>query len=122
MSRRVMVTGLGAICAAGKNPEEVWEAARGGRSAIAPIQQWDSSGWPGKRGGEVRDLNPRELVEDRKLHKLVRRTDLLGLYAAAKAIDGAGLVAFRNTLDAARADRFNERTAVYVGSGGAAYQ
>lgn len=122
MSRRVMVTGLGAICAAGKDPEEVWEAARGGRSAIAPIQQWDSSDWPARLAGEIRDLNPRELVEDRKLHKLVRRTDLLGLYAAAKAIDGAGLVAFRDTLDAALADRFNERTAVYVGSGGAAYQ
>ena len=51
MSQRVMVTGQGAICAAGKNPEEVWEAAMGGRSAIAPIQQWDSSDWPSRLAG-----------------------------------------------------------------------
>ncbi len=122
MSGKVMVTGLGAICAAGWNPEEVWEAARAGRSAIAPIRQWDSSNWPSRLAGEIPDLNPRALVEDRKLHKLIRRTDLLGLYAAAKAIDGAGLVAHRDALNPAQANQFNERTAVYVGSGGAAYQ
>jgi len=61
-------------------------------------------------------------VEDRKLHKLVRRTDLLGLYAAAKAIEGAGLVAYRDALDPTGTDLFNDRTAVYVGSGGSTYQ
>ncbi len=122
MIGKVMVTGMGVICAAGKDPQEVWGALRAGRSAIAPIREWDSSSWPSRMAGEIPDLTPRALVEDRKLHKLIRRTDLLGLYAAAKAIDDAGLVAHRDGLDPCRADVFNERTAVYVGSGGAAYQ
>jgi 3-oxoacyl-(acyl-carrier-protein) synthase len=122
MSKKVLVTGEGAICASGKEPGEIWDAARAGRSAIAPIQQWDSASWPSKLAGEIANFNPRALVEDRKLHKLVRRTDLLGLYAAAKAIEGAGLVAYRDALDPTGTDLFNDRTAVYVGSGGSTYQ
>jgi len=61
-------------------------------------------------------------VEDRKLHKLVRRTDLLGLYASAKAIEDAGLVPHRDSLDPAHTDLFNDRTGVYVGGGGGTYQ
>jgi 3-oxoacyl-[acyl-carrier-protein] synthase-1 len=122
MSNKVMITGEGAICAAGKDPDEIWKAARAGRSAIETIQQWDSSSWPSRLAGEIADLNPRALVEDRKLHKLVRRTDLLGLYAAAKAIEDAGHVPYRDALDPAQSDLFNDRTGVYVGGGGALYQ
>ena len=45
------------------------------------------------------DFNPRALVDDRKLHKLIRRTDLLGLYAAGRAIERAGIsrIAARST-------------------------
>ena len=85
MSARVVVTGSGAICAAGKSPEEIWEAAWTGRSAIRPIQQWDTSGWPTTLAAEIPGLDPRALVEDRKIHKLVQRTDLLGLYVAGRA-------------------------------------
>ncbi|MFQ5960702.1 MAG: beta-ketoacyl-[acyl-carrier-protein] synthase family protein [Candidatus Methylomirabilales bacterium] len=122
MSNRVIVTGEGAICAAGMDPDEIWEAARAGRSAIAPIRQWESSNWPSRLAGEIPDLNPRALVDDRKLHKITRRTDLLGLYAGAKAIERSGIGAHRDTLDPAGVDLFNDRTAVYVGSGGVSYQ
>jgi len=122
MSGRVVVTGIGAICAAGKSPEEIWEEASAGRSAIRPIQQWDASGWPTSLAGEIPGFEPRALVEDRKVHKLLRRTDLLGLYAAGRAIDDAGFVAYRDALEPAEVAIFNDRTGVYVGSGGGAYQ
>lgn len=122
MSARVVVTGSGAICAAGKSPEEIWEAVWTGRSAIRPIQQWDASGWPTSLAGEIYGLEPRALVEDRKLHKLLQRTDLLGLYVAGRAIDDAGFVAYREALEPADAAAFNDRTGVYVGSGGGGYQ
>ena len=83
---RILMTGDAAICAAGKDPAAVWEAVRAGRSAIAPIQQWEASVVPAPPAGEVTELDARELVADRKVHKLLRRTDLLGLYAAGKAI------------------------------------
>jgi 3-oxoacyl-[acyl-carrier-protein] synthase-1 len=122
MSARVVVAGSGAICAAGKSPEEIWEAARTGRSAIRPIQQWDASGWPTSLAGEIPGLEPRALVEDRKAHKLLQRTDLLGLYVAGRALDDAGLLAYREALEPADAAAVNDRTGVYVGSGAGGYQ
>ena len=122
MSARVFVTGSGAICAAGKSPEEIWEAVRTGRSAIRPIQQWDTAGWPTSLAAEIPGLDPRALVEDRKIHKLLQRTDLLGLYVAGRALHDSGLVAYREALEAANAAAVNDRTGVYVGSGSGGYQ
>jgi 3-oxoacyl-[acyl-carrier-protein] synthase-1 len=122
MSARVVVTGSGAICAAGRSPEEIWGAAWTGRSAIRPIQQWDISGWPTTLAAEIPELDPRALVEDRKIHKLVQRTDLLGLYVAGRALDDAGLVAYREALESADAAALNDRTGIYVGSGSGGYQ
>jgi 3-oxoacyl-[acyl-carrier-protein] synthase-1 len=70
----------------------------------------------------IPDLDPRALVEDRKLHKLIRRTDLFGLYAAGQAIEASGLLAYRQHLDPAGAEAFNDRSGVYDGAGGGAYQ
>src|SRR5256886_3815470 len=119
---RVVITGTGAVCAAGRDPQTILGAVRAGRSVIGPIRQWDASTWPMRVAGEIPDFNPRELVEDRKLHKLIRRTDLFGLYAASKAIEAAGIVAHRDSLDAAAAAQYNDRTGVYVGSGGGSYE
>ncbi len=120
--RRVVITGAGAVCAAGRNPDAILAAVGAGRSAIAPITQWDASAWPTRVAGEIADFNARDLVDDRKLHKLIRRTDLFGLYAADRAIDAAGLTAHRAALDAAAAAEYSDRTGVYVGSGGGSYE
>jgi 3-oxoacyl-[acyl-carrier-protein] synthase-1 len=120
--RRVVITGTGAVCAAGRDPGTILDAVRAGRSAIAPIRQWDASRWPMRAAGEISDLNPRDMVDDRKLHKLIRRTDLFGLYAAACAIDASGLVTHRATLDGDDAAAYSDRTGVYVGSGGGNYE
>ena len=119
---RIVVTGTGAVCGAGATPDEILDAVRAGRSAIAPIRLWDTTGWPCRVAAEIPDFNPRAMVEDRKLHKLVRRTDLLGLYAAGRAIERAGIVDHRGTLDAGAAAVFSDRTGVFVGSGGGNYE
>jgi 3-oxoacyl-[acyl-carrier-protein] synthase I len=119
---KIVVTGSGAVCAAGMDPEAILAAVLAGRSAIGPVRQWDTTGWPMREAGEVVDLNPRALVEDRKLHKLIRRTDLFGLHAAGRAIEGSGVIAHRETQDEAAAARYSDRTGVYVGSGGGNYQ
>ncbi|MEO8344506.1 MAG: beta-ketoacyl synthase N-terminal-like domain-containing protein [Betaproteobacteria bacterium] len=116
-SPRVVITATGAVCSGGKSPHDIFAGVRAGMSTIASIQQWDVAQWPTKMAGEVANFNAREMVEDRKLHKLIRRTDLFGLYAAGRAIDGAGLAAYRETLSADAAATFNDRTGVYVGSG-----
>jgi 3-oxoacyl-[acyl-carrier-protein] synthase-1 len=118
---RVLITGTGAVCGSGMRPADILQALREGRSAIGPIRQWDTTSWPVKVAAEIRDFNPRALVEDRKLHKLIRRTDMLGLYAAGKAIDNSGFIAHRDTLPADAAATFSDRSGIYVGSGGGAY-
>jgi 3-oxoacyl-[acyl-carrier-protein] synthase I len=119
---RVVITGTAAICAAGKTPEEVWMAATNGRSAIGPIRQWDASRWPCRRAGEITDYQPRKLVPDRKLHKLIRRTDVLGLYAADRAIAAAALAPGEGGSASPHTDVFLERTGVFVGSGSSSYR
>jgi 3-oxoacyl-[acyl-carrier-protein] synthase-1 len=118
---RIVVTGTGAICGAGKSPAAILEAVRAGRSAIAPIGQWDASRWPVRSAAEVADFNASALLNDRKLFKLIRRTDVFGIYAAGQAIEAAGLAPYRDGLDPEAAARFNDATGVYVGSGGGAY-
>jgi 3-oxoacyl-(acyl-carrier-protein) synthase len=122
LSARVVVAGIGAICAAGKSPEEIWDAVWTGRPAIRQIQQWDASGWPAPLAGEIAGLDPRALVEDRKVHRLLQRSDLLGLYAAGRALDDSGFVAYRDGLEPPDAVTVNDRTGVYVGVGGSGYQ
>jgi 3-oxoacyl-[acyl-carrier-protein] synthase I len=118
----VVITGAGAVCAGGKLPDAIFAGVRDGRSSITPIQQWDVTQWPTRFAGEVVDFNAREMVEDRKLHKLIRRTDLFGLYAAGRAIEQAGLIEYRATLAADAAATFSDRTGVYVGSGSGNFQ
>jgi phosphopantetheine--protein transferase-like protein len=119
---KIVVTGTGAVCGAGTSPEDILDAVVAGRSAIAPITQWDTAGWPCRTAAEIPDFNPRAMVDDRKLHKLIRRTDLVGLYAAGRAIERSGVVAHRNDLDPDAAAAYSDRTGVYVGSGGGNYE
>ena len=120
-SSRIVVTGTGAVCASGRDPDAILDAILAGRSAIAPIGGWDPAGWPTRTVAEIADLNPRDMVDDRKLHKLIRRTDLFGLYAAGRAIDTSGFLPHRESLDAAEFTAWSDRTGVYVGSGGGTY-
>ena len=118
-AERIVITATGAVCSGGKTPGDIFAAVRDGKSSIAPIQQWDTTGWPTTTAGEIAGFNAREMVEDRKLHKLIRRTDLLGLYAAGEAIDAAGLAAHRDTLaaDAAAREPTVRRVAQWLPAG-----
>jgi 3-oxoacyl-[acyl-carrier-protein] synthase I len=110
------------VSAAGATAAATWDAVRAGRSGIGPIRQWDPAGWPCTVAGEIPGLDPRALVKDRRLHKLLSRADLLGLKAAVEAVEEAGLAAARERLDEPGRAEFNERTAVVAASGGASYR
>jgi 3-oxoacyl-[acyl-carrier-protein] synthase-1 len=89
---------------------------------VRPIQQWDVTGWPARLAAELNGVDNRTLVEDRKLHKLLSRTDLLGLYAAGTAIQQSGLTAYRESLDPETVARYNDRSGIFAGSGGGTYK
>ncbi len=119
---KVFITGTGAVCGVGLTVDAIWNAIVNGRSAIAPLTQWDASRWPARMAAEVRGVDNRTLVEDRKIHKILSRTDLFGLYAARTAIESSGLFRYRETLDGETTARFNDRSGVFAGSGGATYR
>lgn len=122
MSARVVITGTGAVCAAGLDPAAILSSVQSGSSSLRPIEQWDTTNWPTHIAGEIPGFNARTMVDDRKLHKLIRRTDLVGLYAAGRALDEAGLVAHRDALPPAEAAVYSDRSGVIVGSGGGNFQ
>jgi 3-oxoacyl-(acyl-carrier-protein) synthase len=119
-SARAVITGTGAVCGAGLTMADIWSALETGRSAIAPITQWDASKWPARNASEVKADN-RTLVPDRKLHKMISRTDLFGLYAADTAIQQSGLLPHREKLEELADAQFSDRSGVFVGSGGGTY-
>lgn len=120
---RILITGTGAVCGAGLGVASIWDSVISGRSVVGPLRQWDASRWPVSVAAEVTGVETRRLVEDRKLHKIISRTDLFGLYAAGQAILESRLTMCRDALlDAASAARFDDRSGVFAGSGGAAYR
>jgi len=122
MASRIVITGTGIICGLGRDAATVGRALRAGHSAIAPIRHWEAAGWPHRYAAEIADLDPRALVADRKSLKLLRRSHVLGLYAAAQAVEQAGFLGQRAALPAAAAAAFNDRSGIYVGSSGTTYQ
>jgi 3-oxoacyl-[acyl-carrier-protein] synthase I len=118
---RIVITGTGAVCGAGLTLEALWEALMTGRSAIGPLSQWNSDRCPVHHAAEVVGVKAQTLVDDRKLHKFLSRTDLFGLYAAQTAINQSGILDYRGTLDHRAATHFNDRSGVFVGSGGGTY-
>ena len=121
-SPRIFITGRGAVCGAGLTVEAIWSAIQTGKTAVAPISRWDIGRWPIQKAAEVAGVSDATLVADRKYHKFLSRTDLFGLYAAEKALQDSGLLAHRDRMEPAVAALFNDRSGVFVGSGGGAYQ
>jgi 3-oxoacyl-[acyl-carrier-protein] synthase-1 len=119
---RVVITGTGAVCAAGAQPADILARVMSGRTSMRRIEQWDTTNWPTHVAGEIPHFNARAMVDDRKLHKLIRRTDLVGLYAAGRAIDESGIVAHRDTQDDASRAAYSDRSGVIVGSGGGNFE
>ena len=120
-AQRIFITGSGAVCGSGNSPRAIFDALRESRSSIARIRSWDTTGWPVTVAAEIADFNPRAMVEDRKLHKFIRRTDMLGIFAGSQAIDAAGFSKHRESLAQQDAATYSDRSGCYVGSGGGAY-
>ena len=99
--RRVAITGLGLVTPAGNDVAATWSALLAARSGVAPITNFDASGFPVRIAAEVKNLSS-ELVEqaagDRKLLKLANRSHRFALVAASQAFADAGI---RPTADTA---------------------
>jgi nodulation protein E len=88
--RRVVVTGLGSICALGNDVPSVWGSLRSGRSAIAPITLLDISSLRFQNGAEVRGYDPLQHFESSRLD-LLDRFAQFAVIAAREAACDSGL-------------------------------
>ena len=120
--KRIVITGSGAICGAGTDPVSIVQSLVQGQTTVAPITAWDAESWPCQVASEVPDYNGGKLLGDRKLLKLVRRSDVFGIYAGGQAIEQAGLPAALAALDEKAAADYADQTGCYVGSGGGAFE
>ena len=72
MSRRVVITGMGAVTPLGLNVDEFWNGLKEGRHGFGPITQFDASEYKCKVVGEVKgfvewqDFHSSQLQRQRK--------------------------------------------------------
>lgn len=97
MSRqRIVITGLGGLCALGNDVSSIWEGLRAGRSAIGPLNLTTSLELKIKTGAAI-DTLP-EIKFDKRRLVTMDRFSLLAVLAADEALASAGItVTAQNT-------------------------
>src|SRR5215471_16361896 len=88
--RRVVITGLGAISALGRNAQEFWCALSTGRSGIGPIELVDRSKLRFQNGAEVRGYKQCEYFEPKQTDYIDRFAQF-AVIAAREAVADAGI-------------------------------
>ncbi|HET8601305.1 MAG TPA: beta-ketoacyl-ACP synthase II [Segeticoccus sp.] len=102
-SRRVVVTGLGAVTPLGLTAGETWTGLVEGRSGIGPVTHFDASGFTTRIAAEVKGFDPLQHLPVKEVKRSSRATHL-AVAAAKEAVADAGLA---GAVDA-------EETAVFV--------
>lgn len=89
MTRRVVVTGLGAVTPVGNDVPSTWEALLAGRSGVGHITLFDTSRFDVDVGGEVKDFRTQALPpkEARRMDRYAQ----FGAVSALEAVRDAGL-------------------------------
>ena len=106
MSRRVVVTGLGALTPVGNDVTSTFAALAGGTSGIARITHFDASNLSVQIAGEVKDFDPTKYIDAREARRMDRSTQL-AVAAANEAIADSGLKIDANN---------SEQVGVFIGS------
>jgi 3-oxoacyl-[acyl-carrier-protein] synthase II len=105
--RRVVVTGLGAVSCLGVGTDANWNALVEGKSGIGLITRFDTTNFPTKIAGEVKNFDPTAFIDPKEIKKM----DLFiqyALTAADLALKDAGLPTDR---------ALGDNAGVYIGSG-----
>ena len=95
------------VCACGIGTEEVWKNLVAGKSGIAPITQFDATGFDCTFAGEVKGFDPLQWIEKKEIKKMARFIQI-AIAATDFAVKMAGLKINEQNADA---------TGVYIASG-----
>jgi len=88
--RRVVVTGIGLICAVGNTTEEVWKNLLAGNSGVCRITHFDTSKYACQIAAEVKNFDPLQFIEKKEARKMARFIHL-AIAAADEAMQASGL-------------------------------
>jgi 3-oxoacyl-[acyl-carrier-protein] synthase II len=105
--RRVVITGLGCVTALAESADKLFAALCEGQSGISNIESFDTSEYPVKFGGEIRNFEVTKYVDQRESKRMDRFTQF-AMAAAKQAVEDSGL-------DFSKEDVF--RAGVIVGTG-----
>ena len=107
-TRRVVVTGVGAVSPVGNTAEQSWESVINGKSGIGMLTRLDREQFPVSIAAEVKDFDIEQYIERKEARKMDRFTQY-ALAASIMAMKDAGL----EQLD----EELSYRTGVWIGSG-----
>ncbi len=112
MTRRVVITGIGAITPIGNSAEGLWSGVQRGTSAVQRVTRFDPSNFQSQVAAHA-DFEPLDYLTEKRARRLDRYSQL-ALAAAQQAIDDAGIE---------RKDLAEIGAGAYIGSalGGVAY-
>ena len=105
--RRVVITGLGCVTALAESADELFAALCEGKSGVSTIESFDTSAYPVKFGGEIRNFDVTDYINQRESKRMDRFTQF-AVAAARQAVDDSGI-------DFSKEDIF--RAGVIVGTG-----
>ena len=105
-TRRVVVTGAGAVTPVGSTVPEMWNSLISGKNGIAPITLFDTSDFKVKVAAEVKDFEPLDYMKKIEVNRTDRYTQF-ALAAAQQAVEDSRI---EGKIDP-------ERFAVYLGAG-----
>ncbi len=106
-SRRVVVTGLGAVTSLGHDVDSFWASLLAGKSGVDRVRQFDPSDFACQIGAEVRNWDVTQHMDAKEARRNDRYTHF-GFVAATQAVRDSGL-------DMARED--GDMIGVIIGSG-----
>jgi nodulation protein E len=90
VNRRVVITGVGVVCALGHNSQDFWKALSEGRSGIAPLESVEPGLLRFQNGAEVRNWDPLRYFDEKETGMLDRFAQF-GVVAAREAVADAGI-------------------------------
>ncbi|MFH1220179.1 MAG: beta-ketoacyl-ACP synthase II [Candidatus Eisenbacteria bacterium] len=105
--KRVVVTGMGAVTSIGLTVDQFWKNCLAGKSGIARISRFDTTGFAVQIGGEVRDFNAENHMDKVEVRKTDRFVHL--------AVAASDMAVSDSALDLTREDP--RRIGVLIGSG-----
>ncbi len=106
-SRRVVITGLGAVTPLGATMRSTWEGLLAGRSGIGPLTRFEAPAFPCRIAGEARAFDPLLYLSKKEIRRHDRFIQF-AVAAAEEAIADAGL---------SPAKENPERISVAIGTG-----